>query len=162
MIQVTDRTPVSLRRARMPRAWLRPKTARGCAGPAQRHVMFNPQAPATRSLNTRVGVPAGPGGCLQGAAPESSSAARVVAGAVGWLPREVSGLLGKPGCRDALGEIRARLFQCAGTRLEAQVLVAGERCDGRVCSSRRAAQECIRGAQRSWAGCCIGPVKRWH
>jgi len=82
--------------------------------------MFNPQAPrpevSTRALVFRQALGAAFKSLRQSmpAAPESLPA--LLAG----CQSGTQGLLGRPGCRDALTEIRARLFQIPGRDAEAQ------------------------------------------
>jgi len=82
--------------------------------------MFNPQAPrpevSTRALVFRQALGAAFKSLRQSmpAAPESLPA--LLAG----CQSGTQGLLGRPGCRDALTEIRARLFQIPGRDVEAQ------------------------------------------
>lgn len=83
-------------------------------------VMFNPQAPpseiSTRSLLLRQALAAAFKARRQNPpSPPESLPALLEACRSG-----VSGLLAKPGCRDALGEIRARLFHVPGRDAEAQ------------------------------------------
>lgn len=83
-------------------------------------VLFNPQAPsgeaATRSLLLRQALAAAfqPRRQRLPARPASLPALAQACGSA------VAGLLAKPGCRDALGEIRARLFHAPGRDAEAQ------------------------------------------
>jgi hypothetical protein len=83
--------------------------------------MFNPQAPSsevsTRSLLLRQALAAAFKARRQNLppAPASLPALLDAAGSSG-----VQGLSAKPGCRDALGEIRARLFHAPGRDAEAQ------------------------------------------
>lgn len=83
-------------------------------------IMFNPQAPAsevsTRSLVFRQALAAAFKARRQNLPPPPASLPALLAA----CSDEVSGLLGKPGCRDALGEIRARLFHAPGRDSEAQ------------------------------------------
>jgi hypothetical protein len=82
--------------------------------------MFNPQAArpevSTRVLVFRQALGAAFKSLRQSmpAAPESLPV--LLAGCASGVP----GLLGRPGCRDALAEIRARLFQVPGRDAEAQ------------------------------------------
>jgi hypothetical protein len=82
--------------------------------------MFNPQAPtsdvSTRSLVFRQALAAAFKSRRQNLPPAPASLSALLAGCQGG----VQGLLGKPGCRDALGEIRARLFHTPGRDAEAQ------------------------------------------
>ena len=82
--------------------------------------MFNPQAPtsdvSTRSLVFRQALAAAFKSRRQNLPPAPASLPALLAGCQGG----VQGLLGKPGCRDALGEIRARLFHTPGRDAEAQ------------------------------------------
>ncbi len=82
--------------------------------------MFNPQAPisdvSTRSLVFRQALTAAFKSRRQNLPPAPASLSALLAGCQGG----VQGLLGKPGCRDALGEIRARLFHTPGRDAEAQ------------------------------------------
>src|ERR1700730_1419199 len=82
--------------------------------------MFNPRAPtsdvSTRSLVFRQALAAAFKSRRQNLPPAPASLPALLAGcqdgAQGWW--------GKPGCRDALGEIRARLFHTPGRDAEAQ------------------------------------------
>jgi hypothetical protein len=80
--------------------------------------MFNPQAPSSevsgRSLLLRQALAAVFKACRPPAAPASLPALLEAS------HRGVPGLLAKPGCPDALGEIRARLFHAPGRDAEAQ------------------------------------------
>jgi HDOD domain len=82
--------------------------------------MFNPQAPisdvSTRSLVFRQALAAAFKSRRQNLPPAPASLPALLAGCQGG----VQGLLGRPGCRDALGEIRARLFHTPGRDAEAQ------------------------------------------
>jgi HDOD domain len=84
------------------------------------NVMFNPQAPtsdvSTRSLVFRQALAAAFKSRRQNLPPAPASLSALLAG----CQSGVQGLLGKPGCRDALGEIRARLFHTPGREAEAQ------------------------------------------
>ncbi len=85
-------------------------------------VMFNPQAPtnevSTRSLVFQHALAAAFKARRQHVPPAPASLpALLLASRSG-----VAGLLGKPGCRDALGEIRARLFHSPGREAEAEAL----------------------------------------
>ena len=82
--------------------------------------MFNPQAPtseaSTRSLVFRQALAAAFKSRRQNLPPAPASLPALLAG----CQTGVQGLLGRPGCRDALGEIRARLFHSPGRDAEAQ------------------------------------------
>ena len=82
--------------------------------------MFNPQAPpsdsSTRSLVFRQALDAAFKSRRQNLPPAPASLPALLAG----CQNGVHGLLGRPGCRDALGEIRARLFHTPGREAEAQ------------------------------------------
>jgi hypothetical protein len=81
--------------------------------------MFNPQAPpdvSTRSLVFRQALAAAFKSRRQNLPPAPASLQALLAG----CQAGVQGLLGRPGCRDALGEIRARLFHIPGRDVEAQ------------------------------------------
>jgi HDOD domain len=82
--------------------------------------MFNPRAPlpevSTRELVFRQALAAAFKSRRQNLPPPPASLPALLAGCQGG----VHGLLGKPGCRDALGEIRARLFHTPGREAEAQ------------------------------------------
>lgn len=82
--------------------------------------MFNPQAPtsevSTRALVFRQALAAAFKSRRQNLPPAPTSLPALLAGCQGGT----QGLLGKPGCRDALGEIRARLFHTPGRDAEAQ------------------------------------------
>jgi hypothetical protein len=84
------------------------------------NVMFNPQAPSsdisTRSLVFRQALAAAFKSRRQHLPPAPASLPALLAG----CQNGVQGLLSKPGCRDALGEIRARLFHTPGRDAEAQ------------------------------------------
>jgi hypothetical protein len=84
--------------------------------------MFNPQAPiseiSTRSLVFRQALAAAFKSRRQNLPPAPASLPALLAG----CQDGVQGLLGRPGCRDALGEIRARLFHVPGRDAEAQTL----------------------------------------
>ena len=83
-------------------------------------VMFNPQAPSsevsTRSLLLRQALAAAFKARRQNLPPAPASLPALLEACRGGLP----GLLAKPACRDALGEIRARLFHAPGRDAEAQ------------------------------------------
>jgi hypothetical protein len=84
-------------------------------------VMFNPQAPSssegsTRSLLLRQALAAAFKARRQNLPPAPASLPALLDACRCGL----SGLLAKPGCRDALGEIRARLFHAPGRDAEAQ------------------------------------------
>jgi HDOD domain len=82
--------------------------------------MFNPQAPtsevSTRALVFRQALAAAFKSRRQNLPPAPASLPALLAGCQGGT----QGLLGKPGCRDALGEIRACLFHTPGRGAEAQ------------------------------------------
>ena len=82
--------------------------------------MFNPQAPtseaSTRSLVFRQALAAAFKSRRQNLPPAPASLPALLTG----CQTGVQGLLGRPGCRDALGEIRARLFHSPGRDAEAQ------------------------------------------
>src|ERR1700754_4026865 len=82
--------------------------------------MFNPHAPSadvsTRSLVFRQALAAAFKSRRQNLPPAPASLQALLAGCQGG----VQGLLGRPGCRDALGEIRARVFHTPGRDAEAQ------------------------------------------
>src|ERR1700737_931801 len=82
-------------------------------------VMFNPQAPSsevsTRSLLLRQALAAAFKARRQNLPPAPASLPALLAA----CRNGVAGLLVKPGCRDALGEIRARLFHAPGRDAEA-------------------------------------------
>jgi hypothetical protein len=82
--------------------------------------MFNPQAPSaeisTRSLLLRQALAAAFKARRQNLPPAPASLPALLEACRGG----VAGLLAKPGCRDALGEIRARLFHAPGRDGEAQ------------------------------------------
>jgi hypothetical protein len=84
------------------------------------NVMFNPQAPpadvSTRSLVFRQALAAAFKSRRQNLPPAPASLPALLSG----CQKGVQGLLGRPGCRDALGEIRARLFHTPGRDAEAQ------------------------------------------
>lgn len=83
-------------------------------------VMFNPQAPSievsTRSLVFQQALAAAFKARRQHVPPAPASLAALLDG----LKHGVAGLLSRPGCRDALGETRARLFHVPGRDTEAQ------------------------------------------
>lgn len=83
-------------------------------------IMFNPQAPttevSTRSLVFRQALAAAFKARRQNLPPPPASLPALLEG----CRHDVAGLLGKPGCRDAMGEIRARLFHSPGRDVEAQ------------------------------------------
>jgi HDOD domain len=83
-------------------------------------VMFNPQAPSsevsTRSLLLRQALAAAFKARRQNLPPAPASLPALLAASRSGA----SGLLAKPGCRDAMGEIRARLFHAPGRDAEAQ------------------------------------------
>jgi HDOD domain len=83
-------------------------------------VMFNPQAPSsevsTRSLLLRQALAAAFKARRQNLPPPPASLPALLAA----CRSGVQGILAKPGCRDALGEIRARLFHAPGRDAEAQ------------------------------------------
>ena len=85
-------------------------------------VMFNPQAPSseisTRSLLLRQALAAAFKARRQNLPPAPASLPALLDA----CRSGVAGLLGKPGCRDALGEVRARLFHAPGRDAEAQAL----------------------------------------
>src|ERR1700716_1748902 len=85
-------------------------------------VMFNPQAPSpevsTRSLLLRQG----PAAAFKARRQHPPPAPASLPALLDACRSGVAGLLGKPGCRDALGEIRARLFHAPGRDAEAQAL----------------------------------------
>ena len=82
--------------------------------------MFNPQAPSSevpaRSLLLRQALAAALKARRQNLPPAPASLPALLDACRGG----VQGLLAKPGCRDALGEIRARLFHAPGRDAEAQ------------------------------------------
>jgi hypothetical protein len=82
--------------------------------------MFNPQAPSpevpTRTLMLRQALAAVFKARRQNLPPAPASLPALLDACRNGVP----GLLAKPGCRDALGEIRARLFHAPGRDLEAQ------------------------------------------
>jgi hypothetical protein len=82
--------------------------------------MFNPQAPSsevsTRSLLLRQALAAAFKARRQNLPPAPASLPALLGASRGGA----SGLLAKPGCRDALGEIRTRLFHAPGRDAEAQ------------------------------------------
>jgi hypothetical protein len=82
--------------------------------------MFNPQAPSsevsTRSLLLRQALAAAFKARRQNLPPAPASLPALLSASRGGA----SGLLAKPGCRDALGEIRTRLFHAPGRDAEAQ------------------------------------------
>lgn len=84
------------------------------------NVMFNPQAPPfevlSRSLMLRHALAAAFKARRQNLPPAPASLPALLVACRDGVP----GLLGKPGCRDALGEIRARLFHTPGRDAEAQ------------------------------------------
>ena len=127
------------------------------------HIMFNPQPPrpevSTRSLVFRQALAAAFKSRRQNipAAPESLPA--LLAACERGV---VAGPFGKPGCRDALSEIRARLFhdsgpRCGGARLSGMRVIRR-----RVFAARVARLNGQPWALRSWAGCCIERAKRWR
>jgi hypothetical protein len=82
--------------------------------------MFNPRAPlpeaSPRELIFRQALAAAFKSRRQNLPPPPASLPALLAG----TQAGVHGLLGKPGCRDALGEVRARLFHIPGREAEAQ------------------------------------------
>ena len=82
--------------------------------------MFNPQAPSSevpaRSLLLRQALAAAFKARRENLPPAPASLPALLDACRGG----VQGLLAKPGCRDALGEIRARLFHAPGRDAEAQ------------------------------------------
>lgn len=82
--------------------------------------MFSPQAPSsevsTRSLLLRQALAAAFKARRQNLPPAPASLPALL----NSCPSGVAGLLAKPGCRAALGEIRARLFHAPGRDAEAQ------------------------------------------
>jgi hypothetical protein len=82
--------------------------------------MFNPHAPpaevSSRSLVFRQALAAAFKSRRQNLPPPPASLPALLSGCQGG----VQGLLSRPGCRDALGEIRARLFHTPGRDAEAQ------------------------------------------
>ncbi len=82
--------------------------------------MFNPQAPtnevSTRSLVFQHALAAALKARRQNLPPAPASLSALLDASRGGA----AGLLGKPGCRDALGEIRARLFHSPGREAEAE------------------------------------------
>lgn len=83
-------------------------------------IMFNPQAPttalSTRSLVLRQAMAAAFKARRHNLPPAPTSLACLLEG----CRNDMTGLLGRPGCRDALGEIRALLFHSPGREAEAQ------------------------------------------
>jgi HDOD domain len=83
-------------------------------------VMFNPQAPvsghSTRSLVLRQALAAALKARRQSPPPAPASLPLLLDGCT----TGISSLITRPGCRDALREIRARLFHAPGRDLEAQ------------------------------------------
>jgi hypothetical protein len=83
--------------------------------------MFNPQVPSievtTRSLVLQQALSAAYKARRQHVPPAPASLADLLEG----VKHGVGGLLSRPGCRDALGESRARLFHAPGREAEAQV-----------------------------------------
>jgi hypothetical protein len=84
--------------------------------------MFNPQAPpaelSIRSLVFRQALAAAFKSRRQNLPPAPASLPALLSG----CQNGVQGLLGRPGCRDVLGEIRARLFHTPGRDAEVQAL----------------------------------------
>jgi hypothetical protein len=84
------------------------------------NVMFNPQAPLSdvspRALLLQQALAAAFKARRQNLPPPPASLPALLSGCQAGS----QGLLGKPGCRDALGEIRARLFHAPGREAEAQ------------------------------------------
>jgi len=97
-----------------------PKIARVAQLAPPGTIMFNPQAPAAdvspRSLVIRQALAAVFKARRQNLPPPPASLPALLDACREAAP----GLLGKPGCRDALGEIRARLFNAPGRDAEAE------------------------------------------
>jgi len=117
VIQVADRTHAPLRRARIAESMNRRPYLRASRNDK---VMFNPQARSpevsTRSLLFQHALAAAFKARRHNLPPAPASLPSLLDAARGGVP----GLLGKPGCRDALGEIRARLFHAPGRDAEAE------------------------------------------
>jgi hypothetical protein len=125
VIQVPDRDPVSLRQgsgavsmeATTPCAWVRKRVE-----PVTRigKVMFNPEAPlpevSTRSLVFRHALAA----AFRARRQHLPDAPASLAALLDASRHGPAGLLARPGVRDALGEVRYRLFHAPGRDAEAQ------------------------------------------